>query len=223
MLSRTLILATVCAVATISSASAFAPHAAPSGVFASGRYVSTSATSLNLFGAKKSTPTSSAANSPAADDAVAVFTRKYGSRRKAKPIDESKLRSAYAELARLFSEESASKMAKAEPCVLEFRQSYFEEIKVIFDEKFGEEATQGLLIRNPGLLGIKPDGWGEEGYGGAATAGPETIALSYVIAATRPLGNFGLVGLLALVLTPGIDAATGLGLRDAFLGALGVK
>lgn len=217
MLSRNFILAACLCLVAARPLTAFAPQSAPTTA------LSRPDTSLGMiFGAKK-TGGGAAQTSAAADEAVDFFVGKYGSKRKNKPIDESKLRGNFAELVRLFGEQDATKMVRATPQVLEFRRSYFAPIVEIFDDKFGVEATRGLLLRNPALLGIKPDGWGEEGYGGAATAGPETIALSYVVAATRPLGNFGIVGLLGVMSIPAIDAATGLGIRDAFLHTLGVK
>jgi hypothetical protein len=67
----------------------------------------------------------------------------------------------------------------------------------VFETTYGFDGALGLVQRNPLILAIATTG-----YGSAEVAGPETIAASYLIALTRPLGAPLLVILFGLVLTP---------------------
>eukprot|EP00568_Trieres_chinensis_P000323 CAMPEP_0183306830 /NCGR_PEP_ID=MMETSP0160_2-20130417/14862_1 /TAXON_ID=2839 ORGANISM="Odontella Sinensis, Strain Grunow 1884" /NCGR_SAMPLE_ID=MMETSP0160_2 /ASSEMBLY_ACC=CAM_ASM_000250 /LENGTH=214 /DNA_ID=CAMNT_0025470297 /DNA_START=47 /DNA_END=691 /DNA_ORIENTATION=- len=179
--------------------------------------------SLGLFGLNRapSSAPKGAANSPAADDAVALFNAKFAKKRtERRPIVESTLRSNFAELVAVFGDTDATEIVKAVPQTLEMDRSYFARTLDIYSEKFGAESARGLLLRNPALLGVKPEGWGPDGYGGAESAGPETIALSYVVAATRPIGKFGPIGLVGLLSVPGIEMVTGIPIRETIFGAL---
>lgn len=161
---------------------------------------------LNLFGRfGAATPT----KSPSADAAVALFAD-LNAKKRSRPTVESDLRDNYAELSKIFGDEMSLGLVKTTPAVLQMERSYFAGTYAVFCEKFGVDETDALLLRNPGLLAIKPDGWGPDGYAGAGEAGPETIAMSYVIAATRPLGKYGVFGLVGLLSVPALEQVTGI-------------
>ena len=54
----------------------------------------------------------------------------------------------------------------------------------IYKEIYGLEKATGLIVRNPLILQVPT-----RGYGSAETSGDETIFMSYVVAATRPIGG----------------------------------
>ncbi|CAJ1960583.1 unnamed protein product [Cylindrotheca closterium] len=97
-------------------------------------------------------------------------------------------------------------MVKTEPLSLAFDSSVFADTFAIWAEKFGEEETKDMVLRNPGLLSVQPV------Y--AKKTDDSTMAFSYIIAATRPIGAFGPALIVLLVLTPVIEAVTGIPIRE---------
>lgn len=67
----------------------------------------------------------------------------------------------------------------------------------VYEGKFGFEEAVGLITRNPNILSVPTSG-----YGSAEVAGKETIYMSYVIDATRPLGKPLLFLLFVLLAKP---------------------
>jgi hypothetical protein len=67
----------------------------------------------------------------------------------------------------------------------------------VYQEKWGYDKALGVVTRNPALLCVPP-----QGYGSAATSGEETVVLSYIIDATRPLGKILLASLFLALLKP---------------------
>jgi len=137
--------------------------------------------------------------------------------------------STYQAIAKLYGEENAAKMAKAEVKVLGFDSSGFAATKAAFvgalcepsedgkPAKYTEADVEAMVTRNPLLLNLRATG-----FGGADTTGDETMYASYVIAATRPAGPFLLGGLFLLLATPAIKAALGINDGWTVLTALGV-
>ena len=70
---------------------------------------------------------------------------------------------------------------------------------------FSPADVEAMVIRNPLLLGVRPDG-----FGGASNTKEDTVYMSYIIAATRPAGPFLLATLFLLLLTPGIKSILGI-------------
>lgn len=64
----------------------------------------------------------------------------------------------------------------------------------VYKEIYGLEKATGLIVRNPLILQVPT-----RGYGSAETSGDETILMSYVVAATRPIGG-PLLALLGFLL-----------------------
>jgi hypothetical protein len=49
------------------------------------------------------------------------------------------------------------------------------------------------------------------------------MVFSYIVAATRPIGMAGPIGIIFLVLTPFIEAITGVSIREPFLSTFGIS
>ncbi|CAM9951679.1 unnamed protein product [Ectocarpus sp. 13 AM-2016] len=71
-----------------------------------------------------------------------------------------------------------------------------------------------MVTRNPNLLAVRPTG-----FGGAANAKSDTMQMSYVIAATRPLGPVLLFGLAFCLAIPLVEIGTGIS-REQILSAI---
>lgn len=204
---------------TIGAAVAFAPV----------QTTTRTSTSLAFFGgAKKST----AKSSPLADEAVEIYTTKYntgGTRPKFffeswgmpgsydKPDNSSvsiferkttELTSTFNTLATLYGEEDALKMVKIQPGVLAFAKENFGPSLDAFGEVFGYDESIEMVKRNPGLLSVNP--------GSAAAADGLTMQLSYVIDFTRPIGAAGPTFIVALLLIPALESATGVSRGELF-------
>ena len=144
--------------------------------------------------------------------AVSTFQDKFGARRRDNPIDESRLVSSLRTLADVVGDESALNMALTDPKVLEFRSANFQAVFDAYCANLGEDEALGMVLRNPALMGVPPSG-----YGGADKAGKDAVVVSYIIAATRPLGGLWLSLLFLVLATPAIEAVTGIDFRASFL------
>lgn len=114
----------------------------------------------------------SASSSPLLDDALESYPYVIKD-----DADRSALSGNFNELARLYSDEGALAMVRIQPRALKFKRENFQLCLDSWEEQFGLEKAQGMVMRNPGLLGVKPD----------ATKNAEaSFFASYIIAATRP-------------------------------------
>lgn len=93
------------------------------------------------------------------------------------------------------SEKNALLIVQNTPDVLTITSQRCIDNFAVFEKKFGTEAAIGLITRNPNILSVPTTG-----YGSAEIAGNETIAISYLINATRPVGKL-LIALLLLALS----------------------
>ncbi|KAL3783951.1 hypothetical protein ACHAW5_010465 [Stephanodiscus triporus] len=194
-----------------------------------------SSTSLAFFGtAGKKSPVKK--SSPLVDEAVEIYTSKFnGSAGRGKffweswgmpssyqaPEDSSKLIFARKEadlvstfnvIASLYGEDAALMMVKIQPGVLAFNKDNFRPSLEAFSTKFGAEEAREMVIRNPGLLSVKP--------ANAEAADDLTMQLSYVVKVTRPIGALGPFVILGLLSVPAIESATGLSRGDLFASVL---
>lgn len=203
--------------AAIGSTAGFAP------VHTSSR----TSTSLAFFGgAKKST----AKSSPLTDEAIELYTAKYSGGARKKLFFESwgmpdsyeapeesgsifarknaELSSTFNTIASLYGEENALKMVKIDPAVLAFNKDNFGPSLDAFGENFGLEESKAMILRNPGLLSVKP--------ASAEAADGLTMQLSYVVDVTRPIGAAGPLIIVALLSVPALEAATGVSRGELF-------
>ena len=181
-----------------------------------------------------------AKKSSAADEAVAIFTKRYPKKEPKKSsgwtsfgmpttytkkvdkggmvgktlfdIDERKQRDTFKEIVRVYGEAEALEMCKALPAVLAFDKKNFAPSLKEFGKIFGDDEAKEMVMRNPGLLAIKP--------GDAATSTDQTMQLSYAVAATRPAGPVLLYGTLGLLSVPTIEIVTGVPFRANLLASI---
>eukprot|EP00584_Thalassiosira_punctigera_P022806 CAMPEP_0172549194 /NCGR_PEP_ID=MMETSP1067-20121228/18337_1 /TAXON_ID=265564 ORGANISM="Thalassiosira punctigera, Strain Tpunct2005C2" /NCGR_SAMPLE_ID=MMETSP1067 /ASSEMBLY_ACC=CAM_ASM_000444 /LENGTH=179 /DNA_ID=CAMNT_0013336541 /DNA_START=108 /DNA_END=647 /DNA_ORIENTATION=+ len=133
--------------------------------------------------------------SPLLEEALSVYPFQF------RPDDEKSgtkvsCSAAFNELARLYGDEEALAMVKIEPSSLRFPSDNFEPCLEAWTEQFGLESAQAMVRRNPGLLGIPP--WQAE------KPSESCMALSYVVAVTRPLPKILAVGGILAILTAGL-------------------
>lgn len=124
------------------------------------------------------------------------------SKKRLTDITPEQAKKSFNELAKLYGDDRALTMVKAQPICLAFDSTKFAQTQAAWTEVFGLEATQDMVARNPGLLAVRP----EE----AAKATDSTMAFSYIVAFTRPLGPVLLGTLFVLLLTPVIEGLTGI-------------
>jgi hypothetical protein len=188
-----------------------------------------STTALAFFGTKAtSNKKSSSKSSPLADEAVEIYTTKFSTSNAnggkfffsswgmpgsmtdsyEKPADRlifarknSELVASFNILASLYGDDVALQMVKIQPGVLAFNKDNFRPSLEAFANKFGIDEAKGMIIRNPGLLSVKP--------ANAESADNLTMQLSYVVEFTRPIGLLGPAVILALLSVPAIESATG--------------
>mmetsp|Transcript_6522 Transcript_6522/g.9449 ORF Transcript_6522/g.9449 Transcript_6522/m.9449 type:complete len:238 (+) Transcript_6522:52-765(+) len=130
-------------------------------------------------------------------------------------VDVAKQRANFMEISRLYGEDNALQMTKGEPAILAFDKKNFAPSLKEYGKIFGVEEAKAMVIRNPGLLAVKPTG-----YGGADAANDQTMQLSYVVAATRPAGPFLLYGTLGLLCIPAIESISGIPFRANLLASI---
>jgi hypothetical protein len=197
-----------------------------------------STTSLAFFGTKAISNKKSSKSSPLADEAVELYTAKFirgssnggkfffsswgmpGSMTDSyqKPADRlifarknTELVASFNTLASLYGDDVALQMVKIQPGVLAFNKDNFQPSLEAFGTKFGIDEAKGMIVRNPGLLSVKP--------ANAESADNLTMQLSYVVEFTRPIGLLGPATILALLSVPALESATGVG-RGELLSSL---
>lgn len=120
-------------------------------------------------------------------EAVNAFKKAYPNPRPGGNVDldAATLKSRFASLSKtLKGEENAIVAVRNVPEVLLINSALIKANFDVFEKKFGEEKAIGLVQRNPNILSVPT-----KGYGSAEVAGDETIVMSYVLNATRPIGK----------------------------------
>jgi len=125
-------------------------------------------------------------------------------------IGKDRATSTYLELCTIYDEDRALDMVKAQPLCLAFDASIMATSFAIWEGKYGSTETKDMVRRNPGLLSVRP----EDAENGDEQA---TMVFSYIIAATRPIGPLLLFTISFLLLSPAIEAVTGIPVRTTFL------
>ncbi len=115
---------------------------------------------------------------------------------------------AFNTIASLYGDDAALQMVKIQPGVLAFNKDNFELSLAAFANKFGLEESKAMVLRNPGLLSVKP--------ANAEDADGLTMQLSYVVDVTRPIGVYGPIGLLGLLSIPAIESIAGVSRGELF-------
>lgn len=137
---------------------------------------------------------------------------KAGERRSLADISEDKAKTTFSGIAKIYGEDEALEMVKIFPLALAFDEKKIAEVFGIWSELFGEEETKGMVLRNPALLAVGPEL--------AKKTDKQTMQFSYIVAATRPIGIFGPIGIVGLLCVPAIEAATGVAISEPVRAAL---
>eukprot|EP00633_Aureoumbra_lagunensis_P011048 CAMPEP_0197329038 /NCGR_PEP_ID=MMETSP0892-20130614/5377_1 /TAXON_ID=44058 ORGANISM="Aureoumbra lagunensis, Strain CCMP1510" /NCGR_SAMPLE_ID=MMETSP0892 /ASSEMBLY_ACC=CAM_ASM_000538 /LENGTH=202 /DNA_ID=CAMNT_0042825435 /DNA_START=2298 /DNA_END=2906 /DNA_ORIENTATION=+ len=151
------------------------------------------------------------AASSAETEACAMFEQKHG---RAKPgsyffVEEKRRKSTFQVLAKIYGTDVALEMVRRNPSCLAYDSRNFSPSLAKFAETFGQEESKAMMLRNPNLLAVPP-----EGYQSAEKAGKETLYLSYVVEATRPLGPILLFLLFSFLATPAVESISGIPIRS---------
>ena len=88
------------------------------------------------------------------------------------------------------------------PIILVFDRKQFAGSLEEYANIFGEEKAKDMVLRNPGLLGVKA--------ADAAKANDQTMYFSYIVAYTRPVGGLLLGGVFLLLSIPVFEGVTGI-------------
>lgn len=175
------------------------------------------AAAASAFVASPSGSTSSTRLAAKIDEAVAMYNEKYPSLKPGKLyyVEDSELKLTYQRLASVYGEDIAFEMCRRNPSCLAYNRNHFQPSLDAFSAKFGEEEARAMVFRNPNLLAVPPTG-----YKAADAVGDDAMLLSYVVAATRPLGPVLLPAFFLALLTPSIEVLSGMPLRSILLGQL---
>ncbi|CAM9822507.1 unnamed protein product [Chrysoparadoxa australica] len=128
-------------------------------------------------------------------EAEALFAAKVTA--PAKQRSPEQLEASFDKIMELYGPEYGEKIVKAVPDVLSFNAERMEGPLRAYQTTFGEEEAKAMVARNPLIMAVKA-----EGYGGADSAGKETLYASYVVEATRENGALWLSLLAFLLLSP---------------------
>lgn len=158
----------------------FVPAAAPQ------IHTTTTNTQLSVFGTSRGSSTRPSKNSPLLEEALSAYPYQFKS-----DADKTEKSQTFNEIARLYGDSEALEMVKICPQTLKFKRENFQPCLDSWEEQFGLEKAQAMVLRNPGLLGIRPE----------QTDGAESsMFFSYVVAVTRPLPKVvAVLGLLAIL------------------------
>ena len=123
-------------------------------------------------------------------------------------VEAATRKSTFVEIAKLYGTQEALQMTRDLPSILAFDDKNFKKALDEFSNIFGEEEAKAMVMRNPGLLYVKPEN--------AATADDLTMKFSYIISFTRPVGPLLLYGTLSLLSIPVLEGITGVSRVEVF-------
>jgi len=115
------------------------------------------------------------ANAKQTSEAIEIFQKTFGGKRRATPIDENVLKTNFNYLTKTVGGDNALKIVETVPKVLEFNGKNFDDVYAAYVANLGEEDTLAMVMRNPALLSVPATG-----YGGADGAGKDAFYLRYV-------------------------------------------
>lgn len=147
-------------------------------------------------------------------DGTKILRKQANPGRRITDMSEKEVANTFNGLAAVYGEERALEMVKLFPICMSFDPKSFAATFAIWKEIFGEEETKDMVSRNPGLLAIQPKDAGNNT--------DNTMAFSYIVAYTRPIGIYGPLGLLSLLMVPVIEGTTGIPIKQPLFAALGL-
>ena len=133
-------------------------------------------------------------------ESVNNYLDKFGSS-KNKLKDPDVLQANFQNLAKAVrSDEAAAEIVSVWPEVLCVAKERVSGNMDTFTEYFEFEGALGMVTRNPNLFAVPTEGYGSARAACEKGGGKDMMAMSYVIATTRPIGTplLGLLGLLLL-------------------------
>ena len=142
-------------------------------------------------------------------DGSQLKRRKESSTKRFSDITKDQAKATFLELCKVYEDDRALEMVKRQPLCLAFDRTVFLESFRVWESKYGTEETKEMVKRNPGLLSITP----EE----AAKGNDQTMIFSYILEFTRPIGPLILGTMSFLLISPAIEAITGIPVRTTFL------
>lgn len=135
-------------------------------------------------------------SSPLLDEALSTYPFQFRPDGEKTSGTKASCSAVFNELARLYGDEEALAMVQLVPQSLRFKKENFAPCLEAWEEQFGLEAAQGMVRRNPGLLGVPPSL--------AKEPAESSMAMSYVVAFTRPLPKLIAAGGLLAIMTAGM-------------------
>lgn len=155
-----------------------------------------------------------------ADKAVEIFTSNFSfsdkaakdRTRKLTDITETRARAMYKEIAKSYGDDQALKMIEILPLALAFDKDCVAPSFQAFSEIFGEEEAKGMVLRNPGLLAVRPSD--------AKLTTDSTMFFSYAVGITRPFGPLLLPLILLFIFSLSYEFATGVPFRSVIAEAI---
>jgi len=148
-------------------------------------------------------------------DGTKILKKRENPGRRITDVSEQEVASTFNGLAAVYGEERAIEMVKLFPVCMTFDSKAFAATFAIWKDIFGEEETKNMVSRNPGLLAVQPKDAGKNT--------DNTMAFSYIVAFTRPIGLFGPAFILSLLLVPVIEGTTGIAVKEPFFAAIGLS
>jgi len=134
-------------------------------------------------------------SSPLLDEALEAYPFSFTN--KNSQVTEKKAITTFNVLARLYGDQEALAIVKIEPRALVFNSDNYAPCLEAWTEQFGLEASQAMVGRNPGLLAVRPSL--------AKKPAEDSMAFSYIFAATRQWPKILAVGFLLTILKSGIQ------------------
>ena len=136
-------------------------------------------------------------------DGTKVFKAAAGQKkRRLTDVTEQDVATNFNALATVYGDDRALDMVTIFPICLSFNSNEFQPTYAAFSDIFGPDEALGMVSRNPGLLAVKADD--------ATGSNAQTMAFSYIVAITRPIGKLGPVLIGGLLTIPGIENVAGL-------------
>ena len=147
-------------------------------------------------------------------DGTKVLKKTQNPGKRITDLSEAEVANTFNGLAAVYGEERAIEMVKLFPVCMSFDSKAFAATFAIWKDIFGEEETKDMVSRNPGLLAVQPKDAGKNT--------DNTMTFSYIVAYTRPIGIFGPIFILSLLMVPVIEGTTGIAIKEPLFASLGL-
>lgn len=149
-----------------------------------------------------------------AQQSVDLYTTKYAPQMNNPEsrfmVSESTLKSNFQALSSVVGgEDNAAEICKVWPDILRVDPAKVSKNMQTYVDCFEFEEALGMVKRNPNLFAVATEGYGSAEASCAKGGGKDMMAMSYIIAYTRPIGK-PLLGVLALCLAKAVVYGPGM-------------